>query len=252
MTAALPWSVGTIYAGLAVVTHRGGTWQAKCETRSEPGDSSGEWRCLAAGVSAVQITGPGATPRETMLRVVLSDGSEHAVVLRMQVPVHMGKWEPERTYQVNDEVAWSGSTWRAARELVGTEPGNGEGWLLVAKAGRRGEQGERGERGEPGLQGAVGPAGPQGERGPVGKQGATGERGPAGATGEQGKQGERGETAVLGEFAGPFTAGRRYSRGHIVRAQNALWLCVVRTTMKVPLAGPDGDWVLLLQGASDA
>lgn len=80
-------------------------------------------------------------PRNYVLRLTLESGEVVECQFTLPVPLHMGKWNVERTYSLNDLTAWSGNTWCARRETTGEEPGRTDAWHLVAKQGKRGEVG---------------------------------------------------------------------------------------------------------------
>jgi hypothetical protein len=109
-----------------VVTHRGSTYQARCDTAREPPHE--DWICVAcAGVDG-------------------KDGSDgRSVNVR-------GTFKTGESYQAFDVVALNGGSFIARCD----DPGNcpGEGWQLMSTPGRRGQRGSRGERGP------TGPAGP--------------------------------------------------------------------------------------------
>ena len=217
------WVPGGLYGRAAVVTHLGGTWQSKCRTNEEPG-SGGEWRCIARGLANICVE---ETDQPRLKRVVLTltDGATIYRDLRIQIPLHMKKWEPDREYNLNDEVAWGRGSFRSLRNgLKGIEPGRTEDWAAVAMSGKQGDKGERGERGVLGL---------------PGKQGDRGE------PGTKGEPGQKGEAAVLGSFYGPYEAGMEIKRDGIVSHGTSLWLLLVDE----PLGPPnmqDGCWKKLL------
>ena len=111
----------------------GGTWQARCDTtRSPPHD---DWFCIAAkGVDA-------AMPK------VIGTFNEAAVYQRLNI------------------VALGGSSFIARRDQPGPCPG--EGWQLIASAGKPGKPGPKGERGERGEPGALGVRGLPGAAAPT-------------------------------------------------------------------------------------
>jgi hypothetical protein len=116
------WVPDTVhYAGI-VVTHGGGTWQASCDTGQAPGHA--DWICLAC---------PG---RDAVM------------------PKVRGTWSEAETYAALDIVALGGSSFIARRAAPGACPG--EGWQLIASAGRQGSKGPAGDRGETGAAGARG------------------------------------------------------------------------------------------------
>ena len=113
------------YAG-AVVAHVSGTYQAKRDTGQAPGHA--DWICLAR---------PGRDAAMPQVR---------------------GTWNDGETYAALDIVALGGSSFIARRDRPGSCPG--EGWQLIASAGKSGIKGPPGERGEQGLRGLPGAAAP--------------------------------------------------------------------------------------------
>jgi hypothetical protein len=108
-----------------VVVHLGGTFQAKCDTAKAPPHA--DWACIAAA---------GRDAR---------------------MPKICGTYREGETYNYLDIVAMGGSSFVARADDPGPCPG--DGWQLVASAGKAGKPGPKGERGE---------SGPRGERGPPG------------------------------------------------------------------------------------
>jgi len=84
-----------------------------------------------------------------------------------------GTFDPSVSYVYGDVVMLGGSSWVATKDRPGLCPG--DGWQLLASAGKRGRRGERGPSGAPG---------PVGEKGQSGMQGEQGERGLIGPRGE--------------------------------------------------------------------
>jgi Collagen triple helix repeat (20 copies) len=122
LPAAREWVPDTVHYAGVVVTHGGGTWQAGCDTGQAPGHA--DWVCLARpGIDAA-------------------------------IPKVRGTWSEAETYAALDIVALGGSSFVARREAPGPCPG--EGWQLIASAGRQGSKGPPGERGEAGAAGARG------------------------------------------------------------------------------------------------
>ena len=83
-----------------------------------------------------------------------------------------GPFNNSTSYNVNDVVTFSGSTYIAtvANQGVGTPDTNPTDWTLMAQQGAAGAAGAQGPIG---LTGGTGPAGPQGLLGPQGPQGAS-------------------------------------------------------------------------------
>lgn len=108
-----------------------------------------------------------------------------------------GEWIPDTRYEVNDAVAYMGSSYIAISQGTGFPPTNTKRWQKMAA---KGEDGAAGPRGAKGATGDPGPAGPAGERGSRGAQGETGAPGPAGPMGPPGASGP---TVYKG---GPFAA----------------------------------------------
>jgi hypothetical protein len=119
------WSEDDVsYAG-DVVFFGGGTWRAGKDTSKKP--PHGDWTPLAL---------PG---RDAAF------------------PVIKGTYREGETYGFLNIVALNGSSFIARRDNPGPCPG--DGWQLIASAGRPGKPGVKGERGEPGQRGERGPPG---------------------------------------------------------------------------------------------
>lgn len=109
------------YEGI-VVLHMGSTYQARCDTaRTPPHD---DWALIAA------------------------KGRDAAM------PKIIGTYREGESYSFLNIVALNGSSFIARTDDPGPCPG--EGWQLIASAGRPGKQGPKGERGEAGLRGERG------------------------------------------------------------------------------------------------
>jgi hypothetical protein len=129
---------GLVYWGNTLVTHRGGLWQALNNTAEEPGVGA-DWRLIANGLADISGFQDENDPRLLTLAYQMSSGSTVNLEARFPLPLHLGKFETGKTYEPGDEVAWTGSTWRAVRPTSGEPPS--ADWLLVAKAGERGRRG---------------------------------------------------------------------------------------------------------------
>lgn len=68
------------------------------------------------------------------LRVKIAKIERELEDVRKAVPRHTGKWLPDRTYVLAEEVCWKGCSWRARRDGVTSEPPSAD-WYLTAKAG---------------------------------------------------------------------------------------------------------------------
>jgi len=106
-----------------VVTCEGGTWQARKDTSKKPPHR--DWVPLAL---------PGRDAVSPTIR---------------------GTYREGETYGHLEVVALNGSSFIARHDDPGLCPG--EGWQLIASAGRAGKPGPTGERGERGLPGQAGP-----------------------------------------------------------------------------------------------
>lgn len=206
------WDSAKGYRKNGLCNHNGGIWQARCDTNvgEEPGAAEGEqpgaWRCLVAGVAKTQII-DGAQPRQKQLLVRLSSGRILTQDLNVQVPLHFGRWDVEREYEINDEVAHGRATWRATCGSKGSEPGTSGDWLVVSMPGKKGEQG------------------------PPGKKGERGERGIPGAE------------SVMGRFVGKFKFGKTFAAGDVVQHGAKFWMAT-RETIATPNIGDDA-WQLI-------
>ncbi len=126
LTIAKAWDGKVTYAA-EVRIHKGATWQAVCDTGSEPGGE--DWICLAArGVDG-------------------KDADEIEV---------RGTWDAASLYRRLNIVALNGAAFIARKDDPGVCPG--EGWQVIAMRGKPGEKGMQGQRGERGEQGPAGPA----------------------------------------------------------------------------------------------
>jgi hypothetical protein len=113
-----PYEEGQIHYEGELVTHRGCTYQALKDTGRTPPDQD-HWICVAAGGL---------------------DG---------QSPRIRGTYKTGERYTRLDIVALNGSAFIARRDNPGDCPG--DGWQLIATAGRAGKPGPKGERGPPGF-----------------------------------------------------------------------------------------------------
>jgi hypothetical protein len=120
------WEPDLVHYAGAVVVHAGATWQAARDTGQAPGHA--DWICVAR---------PG---RDAVL------------------PKVRGTWSEVETYAALDIVALGGSSFIARRAAPGPCPG--EGWQLIASAGKPGRPGPKGDPGETGSRGLPGPAAP--------------------------------------------------------------------------------------------
>jgi hypothetical protein len=109
-----------------IVTHMGSAFQARCDTVRAPPQA--DWACIAAA---------GRDAR---------------------VPKVCGTYREGETYKYLDIVSLGGSSFVARADDAGPCPG--DGWQLIASAGRAGKQGPKGECGEPGPRGERGPPAP--------------------------------------------------------------------------------------------
>jgi hypothetical protein len=108
-----------------LVTHDGSTYQARRDTVHTPPHK--DWVCIAAA-------GRDAS-----------------------VPSVRGTWKEDQNYQFLDIVALNGSSFIAKCDIPGQCPG--DGWQLIASAGKPGKPGPRGEQGHKGDPGLHGPSG---------------------------------------------------------------------------------------------
>jgi hypothetical protein len=110
-----------------IVVREGSTYLAKCDTAKAPPHA--DWACIAAA---------GRDAR---------------------MPKVCGTYREGETFSYLDIVALNGSSFIARWDDPGPCPG--DGWQLIASAGRAGKPGPKGEIGEPGPRGLPGQAGPK-------------------------------------------------------------------------------------------
>ena len=89
-----------------------------------------------------------ATPPHTDWRCITRAGRDGKDALNFRIA---GTYDPVAKYRRLSIVTLNGSSFAACHDDPGLCPG--EGWQLIASAGRRGQQGPKGERGERGLMG---------------------------------------------------------------------------------------------------
>lgn len=106
-----------------LVTHRGSTYQARCDTAREPPHD--DWHCVAR---AGEDGKGGCDGRSLEVRGLFSD---------------------KEAYNALDIVALNGGSFIAKKDNPGPCPG--AGWQLIASQGKRGDKGERGLQGIPGV-----------------------------------------------------------------------------------------------------
>jgi hypothetical protein len=111
-----------IFYASDVVSCDGGTWQARKDTSKKPPHA--DWRPLAL---------PG---RDAVF------------------PEIRGTYREGEAYRHLNIIALNGSSFIARHDDPGPCPG--DGWQLIASAGRAGKPGPKGERGEQGLRGLSG------------------------------------------------------------------------------------------------
>jgi hypothetical protein len=116
-----------------IVVCEGSTYLAKRDTSRAPPHA--DWACIAAAGRDAKM------------------------------PKVCGTYREGETYKYLEIVALGGSSFVARADDPGPCPG--DGWQLLASAGRAGKPGPKGERGEPGPRGERGPAGPAVLRGEI-------------------------------------------------------------------------------------
>lgn len=113
----------------------------------------------------------------------LLEGTEQKLEKELEQNSVWENFNEEKLYCPGNKVLYGGSSYLCKKETIGTLPGNGDCWQLIASRGirgLRGLQGPRGIRGDKGDTGDKGEKGNDGEKGEKGEKGDTGERGPGG------------------------------------------------------------------------
>jgi hypothetical protein len=123
--AAISCRDGEVHYRGQIVLLGGSTWQARADTAKAPPHE--DWACLAAA------------------------GRDAAT------PVVRGTWRDGEAYAALDIVALNGGSFIARHDAPGPCPG--DGWQLIASAGKPGKPGPKGDHGAPGARGERGPAG---------------------------------------------------------------------------------------------
>lgn len=120
------WKADQIHYEGSVVTHDGGTWQARCDTGRAPPHE--DWACLAR------------SGRDGM------DGASFKIC---------GTWDVTKQYGALNVAILNGGAFVAKKDNPGPCPG--DDWQIMASQGKQGKPGEkgatgpRGERGDPGV-----------------------------------------------------------------------------------------------------
>jgi cell division protein FtsB len=133
---------------------RGGLWLATKDVRQPPGEDL-SWKLVVNGVDpdSFKMSYSPEGERGTF-GFALSDGTQKSFEACFSPVRHLGAWEAEAEYNLNEEVAFNGCTWRALRPTTSQPPS--EDWRLVSQ---RGKSGPRGDSGPPGPPGSAGPPG---------------------------------------------------------------------------------------------
>jgi hypothetical protein len=241
---------GRVYDPGELCRHRSGTWQAIDRTTETPGPDATTWRVIADGVAEIEPLGDAADPRVFGYAIEQSDGLRRELTTRFPIPLHRRQFASDASYEMGDEVALDGSTWRCLVERATTSPPSPE-WALIAQRGGRGKQGERGPQGD---QGASGVPGRQGEPGAIGLAGPAG-RGVSGV-----RRAGVGLIQLIFDdeelsapidvsafrYRGAYGPGETYGAGDVVRLGYNLWIALASTETVPSNTSP--DWVLFLPG----
>jgi hypothetical protein len=248
LTIAHAYVPGRVYDPGEIARHLGGTWQAIDRTTEAPGPAAATWRIIADGLHEIDVAQLDA--RSFMLGIDQSDGLRRELPLRFPIPLHRRQYRGDVVYELGDEVALDGSSWRCLVDKATSSPPSDE-WALVAQRGGRGRQGERGPQGEQGEAGAPGQEGLQGRPGEVGP------RGRSIASVWQERPGlltlQYDDDTVsppldltVFRYAGTYSPGQSYASGDVVRFGFNLWIARERTNV-VPSATTPA-WAMFLPG----
>lgn len=152
-------NVKTIRKGVEYHEHdlgywRGGLWLATKDVRQPPGEDL-SWKLVVNGIDPESFRMSYSQDGDIgTFSFALSDGTSKEFRACFSPVRHLGAWEENTEYTLNDEIAFNGCTWRALRSTMSQPPG--EDWRLVS------QRGKSGPRGVDGPQGPPGPVGPPG------------------------------------------------------------------------------------------
>lgn len=133
---------------------RGGLWHARQDTTLTPDDDS-SWKLVVNGIDPETLKmSYTADGDEGTLTFGLSDGTTKSFTACFSPVRHLGTWEENAEYSLNDEVGFNGCTWRALRPTTSQPPS--EDWRLVSQRGKSGPRGDAGPAGPPGSAGPPG------------------------------------------------------------------------------------------------
>ena len=136
-----PWARGgEAYKEQALVTHRGGTWQAVNRAHGEPG-SSDDWLLIADGLAEIATD---ANDDTATIRFVMTSGRTTEISHRQPVPRFRGVYDPNADYAPWDSVAKDSSIFIATVQHPTAAPGEvfGEWNVFSGPRGKRGAKGE--------------------------------------------------------------------------------------------------------------
>lgn len=120
------WSAGTYQADDAV-EHNGSSWVATTETTEEPSGSATDWDLLAAKGEQGDTGAQGAQGEQGPAG---TDGTSFT---------WRGEWNSATSYDENDIVEYSGSSYVAVSANTNKTPGTDPEWELMAERGADGE-----------------------------------------------------------------------------------------------------------------
>lgn len=102
----------------------------------------GQLHWLAHGLTGrARCNQEDGDPRRFRVELDLSgDAPPIGLSFYLPVPIHRGLYHSQGEYELGDEVAWNGSTWRCVALSAGGEPGGSDDWTLVAKQGKAGRR----------------------------------------------------------------------------------------------------------------
>jgi len=134
------------YVAGEIVSHNGGSWQARRNTKDAPGWQSNSWEMLADGIGTVEWeddcviirTAAGTVAKSAPLRGPKGEKGDSVVLHE--------KYDETQLYRKSlDEVKESGGVWRAKKDGLLHKPGTTKGkgqWTNIAHKGAKGDAGK--------------------------------------------------------------------------------------------------------------
>lgn len=132
-----------------MVTHKGGLWWSTRKSKGTPDEDVASYMLAVRGVDTVSVSQEDERTVRFITRY--TDGEESVQYINLHTVEHKGLWKIGEIYDINDEVALNGGTYRSVAADNEDRPGDSGTWKTVAQRGKTGK-GTKGDsvKGDPG------------------------------------------------------------------------------------------------------